>query len=111
MSGGSYIATSRALVARDLPRRAQPHAYAPGTPEERNLRYDSRYIAPNGPTVLVGVLSLLLGAIVHTRYRARPAVCADACLGLAAALAGRLVPSGPHAMTAAVTGLAWWLPR
>ena len=64
VSGGSYIAASRALVAHDLPSGTEPHAYAPGTPEERNLRYNTRYIAPNGATVLVGVLSLLLGAIV-----------------------------------------------
>ena len=31
VSGGSYIATSRALVAHDLPAGAEPHAYAPGT--------------------------------------------------------------------------------
>src|SRR5258708_11588909 len=60
VSGGSYIATSRALVAHDLPAGTNPHAYAPGTPQERNLRYDTRYIAPNGSTILVGVLSLLL---------------------------------------------------
>jgi hypothetical protein len=63
VSGGSYIAASRALVAHDLPQGTQPRAYASGTPEERNLRYDTRYIAPNLPTILVGVLSLLLGAI------------------------------------------------
>ena len=63
VSGGSYIASSRALVAHDLPRGTVPRAYAPGTPEERNLRDNTRYIAPNGATVLVGVLSLLLGAI------------------------------------------------
>src|ERR1700734_3227667 len=62
VSGGSYIASSRALVAHDLPPGTVPHAYAPGTPEERNLRDTPRYIAPNGATVLVGVLSLLLGA-------------------------------------------------
>src|ERR1700733_10983780 len=64
VSGGSYIASSRALVAHDLLPGTVPHAYAPGTPEERNLRDNTRYIAPNGATVLVGVLSLLLGAIV-----------------------------------------------
>src|SRR5262249_54098340 len=57
VSGGSYIAASRALVAHDLaeapggldpyaqtsaPRPRLP-AYAPGTPEEHTLRYNSRY--------------------------------------------------------------------
>src|SRR5260370_24654583 len=36
VSRGSYIATSRALVAHDLPARTDPHAYAPGTPAERS---------------------------------------------------------------------------
>ena len=31
VSGGSYIATSRALVAHNLPAGTQPRAYAPGT--------------------------------------------------------------------------------
>src|ERR1700761_1144260 len=48
VSGGSYIATSRALVASHLPAGAQPPAYAPGTPEELNLRDNTRYIAPDG---------------------------------------------------------------
>ena len=98
VSGGSYIASSRALVAADLPAGAEPHAYAPGTPEERNLRYDSRYIAPDGSTVLVGVLSLFLGAVeAPPGHRARAAVCADARLGLAAPTAGRLDPvRGAH---------------
>jgi hypothetical protein len=64
VSGGSYIASSRALVAHNLPPGTVPRAYSPGTAEERNLRGNTRYIAPNGATVLVGVLSLLLGAIV-----------------------------------------------
>src|SRR6185295_13211400 len=40
------------------------HAYAPGSAEELNLRYNTHYIAPNAATVLAGVLSLLLGAMV-----------------------------------------------
>src|ERR1700737_2526160 len=48
VSGGSYIATSRALVAHNLRPGTKPAAYAAGTPEELSLRYDSRYIAPNG---------------------------------------------------------------
>ena len=66
VSGGSYIASSRARVAHDLPPGTVPHAYAPGTAEERNFRDNTRYIAPNGATVLVGALSLLLGAIVRS---------------------------------------------
>lgn len=44
---------------------------APGTPEERNLRYNTRYIAPNGATVLVGLFSLLLAGAATRRRRIR----------------------------------------
>src|SRR5215468_11620810 len=84
VSGGSYIAASRALVARGLAKDAsqgqahdagqgrnrdqardgRPAAYARGTPEEQNLRNNTRYIAPDAKTMLVAVLSLLLGAAV-----------------------------------------------
>src|SRR5215475_16014566 len=98
VSGGSYIAASRALVARGLAQNARPDrardadpgrvrdagqgrdggqaqdagqrdderpaAYARGTPEEQNLRNNTRYIAPDAKTMLVAVLSLLLGAVV-----------------------------------------------
>src|SRR5215510_10642884 len=82
VSGGSYIAASRALVARGLAegaRRDQARgagraadkgqgrderpAYARGTPEEQNLRNNTRYIAPDAKTMLVAVLSLLFGAV------------------------------------------------
>jgi hypothetical protein len=48
VSGGSYIAASRALVAHNLPAGDERPAYAPGTPEELNLRDNTRYIAPDG---------------------------------------------------------------
>jgi hypothetical protein len=90
VSGGSYIAASRALVARGLAgkeaRRIQARdagqdsdehqgqdrvkgrdmrpAYASGTPEEWNLRNNTCYIAPDAKTALVAGLSPLLGAAV-----------------------------------------------
>jgi hypothetical protein len=110
VSGGSYIASSRALVAHNLPPGTVPHAYVPGTAEERNLRDNSRYIAPNGATVLVGVLSLLLGAIVTFIIVAAPLYAFTHAWGWLLRWQGVLVPSGPRAMTATVTGTAWWLP-
>jgi hypothetical protein len=110
VSGGSYIASSRALVARDLPPGTVPHAYAPGTAEERNFRDNTRYIAPNGATVLVGVLSLLLGAIVTFIIVAAPLYAFTHAWGWLLRWQGVLVPSGSRTMTAAVTGTAWWLP-
>lgn len=109
VSGGSYIASSRALVAHDLPSGTVPHAYAPGTAEERNLRDNTRYIAPNGATVLVGVLSLLLGAIVTFIIVAAPLYAFTHAWGWLLRWQGVLVPSGSRTMTAAVTGTAWWL--
>ena len=68
VSGGSYMATSRALVAqrpRARAARARPAAaYAPGSPEEQHLRDNTRYIAPDAKTLLAGVLSLLFGVAV-----------------------------------------------
>ena len=110
VSGGSYIASSRALVAHDLPPGTAPHAYAPGTAEERNLRDNTRYIAPNGATVLVGVLSLLLGAIVTFIIVTAPIYAFTHAWGWLLRWQGVLVPSGPRTMTAAATGTAWWLP-
>ena len=109
VSGGSYIASSRALVAHHLPGGTQPPAYAPGTPEERSLRYDSRYIAPNGSTILVGVLSMLLGAIGTALIVFAPLYVMTHAWGWLLRWRGALIPSGPRAMTAAVTGLGWWL--
>jgi hypothetical protein len=67
VSGGSYIAASRALVARGLELGAGATglpAYAPGSPEEQHLRDNTRYIAPDAKTLLAGVLSLLFGVAV-----------------------------------------------
>jgi hypothetical protein len=110
VSGGSYIASSRALVAHNLPAGEEPHAYAPGTPEELNLRYNTHYIAPNVATMLVGVLSLLLGAMVTFVVALAPLYALAHAWGWLLRWQGVLVPSGPHAASAAVTGPGWWLP-
>ena len=107
VSGGSYIAASRALVAHNLPAGAQPPAYAPCTPEEDNLRRDTRYMAPNAPTILVGVLSLLMGSVITFVIALAPLYVVAHAWGWLLRWRGVLVPSGPHTMTAAVTGLAW----
>ena len=109
VSGGSYIATSRALVAHHLRPGEQPPAYAPGTPEERSLRYDSRYIAPNGSTVVVGVLSMLLGAIGTLVIVLAPLYAVTHAWGWLLRWQRVLVPSGTRGMTAAVTSPGWWL--
>jgi hypothetical protein len=110
VSGGSYIASSRALVAHDLPPGAQPPAYSPGTAEERNLRDNTRYIAPNGATVLVGVLSLLLGAVATVIIVAAPLYALSHAWGWLLRGQGVLVPAGASRMTATLAGPAWSLP-
>jgi hypothetical protein len=109
VSGGSYIATSRALVAHHLRAGTQPPAYAPGTPEELSLRYDSRYIAPNGSTILVGVLSMLLGAAGTLVIVLAPLYALTHAWGWLLRGQHVLVPSGSRAMAAAVAGPGWWL--
>ncbi len=110
VSGGSYIASSRALVAHDLAPGTVPHAYAPGTPEERNLRDNTRYIAPNGATVLVGALSLLLGAMVTFIIVAAPVYAFTHAWGWLLRWQGVLSPSGSRTLTAAAASTAWLLP-
>ena len=110
VSGGSYIASSRALVAHNLPPGEKQHAYAPGSAEELNLRYNTHYIAPNAATVLVGVLSLLLGAMVTFVVVLAPLYALAHAWGWLLRWQEVLVPSGQHAASAAVTGLGWWLP-
>jgi hypothetical protein len=109
VSGGSYIASSRALVASKLDPGKPAHAYAPGTPEERNLRYDTRYIAPNGSVLLTGVLSMLLGAACTFVIALAPVYAVAHAWGWFLRWAGILVPARPHGMTAAVTVHGWWL--
>jgi hypothetical protein len=109
VSGGSYIATSRALVAHHLA-GARPSAYAPGTAEEHSLRCDTRYIAPGGSTILVGILSLFLGAICTFLIAAAPLYAATHAWGWLLRWQGVAVASGPHGMTARVADLGWWLP-
>jgi len=109
VSGGSYIASSRALVAHDLPAGTTPRAYAPGTPEERNLRDNTRYIAPDASVILVGVLSLLLGVVVTFIMVSAPLYALAHAWGWLLRWQDVLVPSGTHELTAAVTTASWWL--
>ena len=114
VSGGSYIAASRALVAHGL-KNATPAAYEPGTPEEQSLRDNTHYIAPSGGIVLVGVLSLLVGVAVTLILVSAPVYAAAHAWGwllrwqkvLCPGSVQRCAPPGP--LVASVTGLPWWL--
>lgn len=109
VSGGSYISASRALVAHHLPEGATPAAYAPGSPEERNLRNNTRYLAPDGSVILVGMLSLFLGVLVTFVLIAAPLYAFSHAWGWLLRWQGVLIPSGRHSMTVSVSATSWWL--
>ena len=120
VSGGSYIAASRALVANGLerqaraPRGAGGAAYAPGSPEEQNLRDNTHYLAPTAGTVLVGVLSLLVGVAVTFIFVSAPLFAVAHAWGwlvrsrqvLCPGALPQCHPTGQWA--ASVTSLTWW---
>jgi hypothetical protein len=113
VSGGSYIAASRALVAHRLGRDAGPPAYVPGTPEEQHLRDNTRYLAPDAKTLLAGVLSLLLGVAVTLVLVLTPLFAAAHIWGWLLRSQGVLTYTAaaqPGAQwTAAVTGTTWFI--
>jgi hypothetical protein len=108
VSGGSYIAASRALVADGLKRDAgadERPPYAPGTPEEEHLRDNTRYIAPDAKTLLAGVLSLLFGVAVTLAVVLTPVFAVAHAWGWLLRSQGVLTP----AWTAVLTGTTWWI--
>ena len=122
VSGGSYIAASRALVAHGLEQSAaRPGAdppglppYAAGSPEEQHLRDNSRYLAPDAKTVLAGVLSLLFGVAVTLVLVLTPLFAAAHVWGWILRAGGALtVTAAPHSQTltgtAVLTGTTWWI--
>ncbi len=67
VSGGSYMASSFAIVDHDLSaaeRRILP-AYAPGSPEDIRLRAHTRYLVDDPRAAAVGVLSILWGLVLN----------------------------------------------
>jgi hypothetical protein len=118
VSGGSYIAASRALVAHGLREDgvgpAGKPAYAPGTQEEQHLRDNAKYIAPDAKTVLAGVLWLLLGVTVTLLLFLTPVFAAAHAWGWILRSTGTLTyttaagSGGPH-WTASVTAVSWFI--
>ncbi|HEY2237944.1 MAG TPA: hypothetical protein VGI21_04095 [Streptosporangiaceae bacterium] len=116
VSGGSYIAASLALVRHGLQADAkagtgadaEPPAYAPGSAEEQHLRNNTRYIAPDAKTVLVGLLSLLLGVVVTFALVMAPVYALSHAWGWL--LRSQGVLSWTHSgASASVTAWSWWL--
>jgi hypothetical protein len=121
VSGGSYIAASRALVADGLNRAEEKRqtegmpppknarrAYARGTAEEDNLRNDTHYIAPDAKTVLVAILSLLLGSVLTCIVALAPLYALGHAWGWLLRAQGVLTWSGNTA-SVSVSAWAWWL--
>ena len=119
VSGGSYMAASRALVARDLKLGAGATglpAYAPGSPEEQHLRDNTRYLVPDAKTLLAGVLSLMFGAVLTLVLVLTPVFAVAHAWGWV--LRSRRVLTytvtvAPHSRTqqwaAALTATTWWI--
>jgi len=134
VSGGSYMAASRALVAHGLedpeyggmdgaagangagagaaaPGVAGLAAYAPGSPEEEHLRDNSRYIAPDAKTLLAGVMSLLFGVVTTLVLVLTPVFVVAHAWGWV--LRSRRVltytSAHPQQWTAALTATSWWI--
>jgi hypothetical protein len=105
VSGGSYIAASRALVAYGLGDDGGQPPYAPGTPETEHLRDNTRYLAPDAKTLLAGVLSLLFGVAVTLTLVLTPVFAVAHAWGWLLRSRGVLTPT----WTAALTGTTWWI--
>jgi hypothetical protein len=111
VSGGAYTAAAwslqRALIRQNSGKGRDPDsAFALATPEERHLRDNTRYIAPDAPTSLFGVSVLVLGIVVNLITVGVPLLFASTLLGWALRGAGFL-RLGPGAQAHLPTWL--WL--
>jgi hypothetical protein len=121
VSGGSYMAASRALVARglepsgDVPGSAYPAglpAYAPGSPEEQHLRAPTRDLAPDDTIGLAGALALLFGVAVTLVLVLAPVFAVAHVWGWVLRAQGVLARSGvprPAQWTVSLAATSWWI--
>jgi hypothetical protein len=108
VSGGSYIAASLSLVRHGLNSGDEP-AYEPGSAEEQHLRNNTRYIAPDAKTVLVGALSLLLGVAVTFTLVMAPVYALSHVWGWLLRSQSILTWTHGQGASASVTAWSWWL--
>lgn len=85
-------------------------AYAPGSAEERNLRNNTRYIAPEADVILVGALSLLIGALVTFVIVFAPLYAFAHAWGWLLRWQAALAPARQHVLVASVPVWTWALP-
>ena len=98
--GGQLYRLLARLWRDNLRAGTQPHAYAPGTAEERNLRYNTRYIAPNGRPCWSASCRCSSGRSCTFVIALAPLYALAHAWGWLLRWQDVLVPSGPHAMTA-----------
>lgn len=128
VSGGSYIASARALVAHGLGNDAnaaaagtvaaadghadagQRPAYAAGTPEERSLRNNTHYLAPSASVVLAGISSLLAGVVVTFILAFAPLYALTHAWGWLLRWQAVLAPSPQQTLAVTVQPWMWILP-
>ena len=117
VSGGGYIASSRALVAHGLEKDGVAGAdppYAPGTAEEEHLRDNTKYLVPDAKTLLAGVLSLLFGVAATLVLVLTPLFAVAHVWGWVLRSRGVLtvaVAPGTHTQqwSASLTAASWWI--
>ncbi len=63
VSGGSYMASSFAILASDGTGDLPP--YAPGSPEERRLRAHTRYLIEDQRVAAIGAVTILYGLLLN----------------------------------------------
>lgn len=63
VSGGSYMASSFAILNQDIHGDLPP--YAPGSPEERRLRAHTRYLIEDPRIAALGVVTILYGLLLN----------------------------------------------
>src|SRR6201992_1217745 len=109
VSGGSYIAASLSLVRHNLSPQYTQAAYGRGSAEEQHLRDNTRYIAPDAKTVLVGALSLLLGVAVTFTLVMAPVYALSHVWGWLLRSQSILTWTHGQGASASVTAWSWWL--
>ena len=83
VSGGSYIASSYALIEQGRPPGTAPATYAPGSPEDQRLRAHTRYLVDSKTQLSISLLGLVFGLAMNLLPLLATAYILAKLLGLA----------------------------
>ncbi len=110
VSGGSYIAAAMTLADTELNREGSgKKPFDPGSREEDRLRNNTRYLAPDGKTITLGLLSLLYGSFVISLILIAPVFVVAHALGWLFKWAKVLTWADQQGLPAVrVTEWWWW---